>query len=163
MAAVFYISSALAILATLMVITRSQIVHALLYMVLSLFSIAVAFFSIGAAFAAALEIIVYAGAIMVLFVFAIMTINPQGEKTGIGIATRLRAWGLPVVMSLIIFGEVLYVFVHATFGEAQPKFVTAKEVGITLFGQYAVAVELASILLLSGLVGAYHIGRRKKS
>ena len=68
----FYICGLIAILATLRVVTHTNPVHALLYLIISLLAIAGVFFSLGAYFAGALEIIVYAGAIMVLFVFVVM-------------------------------------------------------------------------------------------
>lgn len=76
----FYICGLIAILATLRVITHTNPVHALLYLIISLLAIAGVFFSLGAYFAGALEIIVYAGAIMVLFVFVVMMLNLGGSE-----------------------------------------------------------------------------------
>lgn len=76
----FYICGLIAILATLRVITHTNPVHALLYLVISLLAISGVFFSLGAYFAGALEIIVYAGAIMVLFVFVVMMLNLGGSE-----------------------------------------------------------------------------------
>ncbi len=75
MNSVFYVSALVAILSTVLVITRLNVVHALLYLIVSFFSVALIFFALGAPFVAALEIIIYAGAIMVLFVFVIMMLN----------------------------------------------------------------------------------------
>ena len=75
MDAVFYLAAVIAILATVMVITRLNAVHALLYLIVSLLSVAVVFYTLGAPFIAALEVIIYAGAIMVLFVFVVMMLN----------------------------------------------------------------------------------------
>src|SRR5215467_1665432 len=75
MEVVFYVSGAVAIAATLLMLTRLSAVHALLYLVVSLLSVAVIFYTLGAPFAAALEVIIYAGAIMVLFVFVVMLLN----------------------------------------------------------------------------------------
>ena len=75
----FTITSAVAIFATVMMITRLNAVHGLLYLILSLLAVGVIFFLLGAHFAAVLEVIIYAGAIMVLFVFVIMMLN-QGQK-----------------------------------------------------------------------------------
>ena len=72
---IFYLSAIVAIISTIMVVTRKEAVHAFLYLVVSLFSISVIFFISGAPFVAALEVIVYAGAIMILFLFAIMMLN----------------------------------------------------------------------------------------
>ena len=76
----FYICGLIAILATLRVITHTNPVHALLYLIISLLAISGVFFSLGAYFAGALEIIVYAGAIMVLFVFVVMMLNLGGSE-----------------------------------------------------------------------------------
>ena len=80
MLAVFYISAVVALVATLIAITRRHAVHALLYLIASLLAIAVVFYTLGAPFMAALELIIYAGAIMVLFVFVIMLLNAGAEK-----------------------------------------------------------------------------------
>ena len=75
MEATFYITALVTLIATFMVITRNNPVHALLYLVISFLGIAIIFFLLGAAFAALLEVIIYAGAIMVLFIFVIMLLN----------------------------------------------------------------------------------------
>ena len=71
----FYLSSAVAVAATLMMVTRLKAVHALLYLIVSLLAVALIFYVIGAPFVAALEVIIYAGAIMVLFLFVVMLMN----------------------------------------------------------------------------------------
>ena len=71
----FYIASAVAVVSTALMLTRLHIVHALLYLIVSLLGVAVVFYLLGASFVAALEVIVYAGAIMVLFVFVVMMLN----------------------------------------------------------------------------------------
>ena len=70
-----YIAASVAIFATIMVITRLNAVHALLYLILSLLAVGIVFYLLGAHFAAVLEVIIYAGAIMVLFLFVIMLLN----------------------------------------------------------------------------------------
>src|SRR5665811_2175051 len=79
MTTLFYIAAAVAVLATVLVITRTNLVHALLYLVVSLFAVAVVFYTLGAPFVAALEVIVYAGAIMMLFLFAVMLLDVRAE------------------------------------------------------------------------------------
>ena len=160
MEVLFYLAAMVALLATGLALTRSNAAHALIYLIVSLLAVAVLFFLMGAPFAAALEIVIYAGAIMVLFVFVIMMLN-VGEA---GIAQerewlRGRNWIVPGVMAALLLLELLLALRHApatTSGTA----VTPKEVGITLFGPYVLAVEIASMLLLAGMVGAYHLGRR---
>jgi NADH-quinone oxidoreductase subunit J len=148
----------------MMVITLGNPVHALLYLILSLLAVALVFFSLGAPFAAALEVIVYAGAIMVLFVFVIMMLNTGSEEDErYKQLLAPKAWLGPSVLAAILLGELIYVFVLGSGSFSGSQQVEPKQVGIALFGPYVLGVELASILLLSGLVGAYHLGRRMKS
>ena len=110
MTSVFYISAVLAVVSTVLVITRVNAVHALLYLILSLLSVALIFFALGAPFAAALEVIIYAGAIMVLFVFVVMILNLGPRATD---QERRwlspRNWVGPIVLAGILLGEVVYV------------------------------------------------------
>jgi len=157
----FWIASIIAIVSSLMVITRRNAIHALLYLIVSLLSVAVVFLTLGAPFAAMLEIIVYAGAIMVLFVFVIMLLN-LGPKAVEQESQWLkgRIWIGPAVLSFILLIELARML--STAGTAEPpplEVVGPKQVGIALFQTYLIGVELAGILLLGGLIGAYHIGR----
>jgi len=155
----YYVASAVAVFSSIMVVTRLNAVHALLYLILSLLAVGIVFYLLGAHFAAVLEVIIYAGAIMVLFVFVIMMLN-QGQKTVIQEQTWLqpRMWIGPVILSSVLLVELVIVFVKGE-DAAAGQIIDAKQVGTTLFGPYLLAVELASILLLAGLVGAYHLGR----
>jgi NADH-quinone oxidoreductase subunit J len=156
----FYISAGVAVICTIMVITNLNSVHALLYLIVSLLSLALIFFLLGAPFAAALEIIVYAGAIMVLFVFVVMMLNPESQT----IQSRkqlLRSgmWFGPAVPAAILLGELIYVLTVGSVTFPATAGVGPHALSRTLFGPYALGVELASILLMAGLVGAYHLAR----
>jgi len=157
----FYAAALIAVFCTVMTITSLNPVHALLYLIVSLLALAVVFFTLGAPFAALLEVIVYAGAIMVLFVFVVMMLN-LGEATVEQERRWLtpKMWIGPMILSLLLLGEMAYL-IHA--GELHPvgPEVDAKQVGIALYGPYLLAVELASMLLLGGLVAAYHLGRNE--
>lgn len=164
MSFIFYASSFIAVLATLLVITRTNVVHALLYFIVSLLAVAVIFYTLGAPFAAALEVIVYAGAIMVLFLFVFMMLN-LGQRT----QEQERAWFTPstwigpVLLVIPLLVEVIYVINQGTPEGAQlaTTVVGPREVGVALFGPYVLAVELASVMLLAGLVGAFHLARKQ--
>jgi len=149
----FYIAAAVAIIATVLVITRSNLVHALLYLVVSLFAVAVVFYTLGAPFVAALEVIVYAGAIMMLFVFAVMLLNVSADAP---LRVPRSAWIGPLVLIAVLLAELIYGIgltnhaLHA--GEVGPR-----QVSEALFGPYVLGVELASMLLLAALIGARHI------
>jgi NADH-quinone oxidoreductase subunit J len=154
----FYLAACIAVLSTLMVITRANGVHALLYLIVSLLAVALVFYTLGAGFAAALEVIIYAGAIMVLFVFVVMMIN-LGEAT----AARERLWlapGIwfgPAILSLVLVAQLAYLLIAQDAGRPYALALAPRDVGIVLFGPYILCVELASILLLAALVGAYRL------
>ena len=155
----FYISSAIALLSTIMVITRLNAVQALLYLIVSLLAVALVFFELGAPFIAALEVIIYAGAIMVLFVFVMMMLN-----LGPAAIDQERRWLNPrmylgpVLLAIALGGEMVFMFGNTETVTQAVVAVSPKEVGHTLYAIYPVAVELAAMLLLAGLVGAYHLG-----
>ncbi len=160
MTLLFDIAAIVAFAATVLAVTRDSAVHALLYVVVSLLAVAFIFFLLGAPFVAALEAIVYAGAIMVLFLFVAMVLGMGRDA-----AVRERAlysphaWIGPVVLSL-----VLLVAIGAAVARGEPRASAlgggvAKDLAFALFGPYLIATELASLLLLSGLVGAVHLGR----
>jgi NADH-quinone oxidoreductase subunit J len=161
MQSMFFVAAMVAIAATARVITAMHPVHALLYLIVSLLAVALIFFTLGAPFAAALEVIIYAGAIMVLFVFVMMMLN-LGEAD----AARERSWispGMwvgPAVLAAVLLIELIYLVVQGAGAPVVRQAVGAKTVGTMLFGPYVLGVELASMLLLAGLVGACHVGRR---
>jgi NADH-quinone oxidoreductase subunit J len=163
MQAAFYIASAVAVFATIMVITRYNMIHALLYLVISFLALAIVFFILGAPFIAALEVIVYAGAIVVLIIFVIMMLNLKEEAVE---QERIwftgNSWIGPGVLSVILLGELVYILVASATPEVARQEIGAKDVGQSLYGPYIIGVELCGLLLMSGIVGAYHLGRQKK-
>lgn len=157
----FYFAAGVAVVATLRVVTHTNPVHALLYLIISLLAVAMCFFALGAPFAGVLEIIVYAGAIMVLFVFVVMMLN-LGTSVSNQEHQWLRpgTWIGPALLALLLLGELLYVLLSTTGNTLiTGDTVDAKTVGISLYGPYLLAVELASMLLLAALVAAFHLGR----
>jgi NADH-quinone oxidoreductase subunit J len=161
MEVLFYIAASVSVVATLRVITDLHAVHALLYLVVSMMALAVIFFLLGAPFAAALEIIIYAGAIMVLFIFVVMLLN-QGPLT---VAQEQRwlspgIWTGPSLLAVVLLAEVAFIILSGENRAGVMTRVTPTQVSVSLYGPYAIAVELASMLLLPGLIGAYHFGRQ---
>jgi NADH-quinone oxidoreductase subunit J len=154
--ALFYIAAAVAVIATLLVVTRRNLVHALLYLVVSLFAVAVVFFTLGAPFVAALEVIVYAGAIMMLFVFAVMLLDLHADSP---LAVPRRAWIAPGILVAVLLAEVVYGITLETQPLAGAQ-VGPAAVSEALYGPYVLAVELASMLLLAALIGARHVAAR---
>ncbi len=157
----FYIPALIAVVSTVLVVSSLNAIHALLYLIVSLLSAAMIFFTLGAPFVAALEVIVYAGAIVVLFVFVVMMLN-LGRRSidQERVWLEPRVWIGPAVMAAILGVELLYLIAQGGGPSAGTLEVGPGEVGKALFGPYLLGVELASFLLLSGLVGAYHLGRR---
>ena len=157
----FYVAAAVAIFATVMTITRLSAVHALLYLVVSLISIGIVFYTLGAPFVAVLELIIYAGAIMVLFVFVVMMLN-LGERSIAAERELLSAgiWTGPAILALILVAELGYIASARPYAGVLPA-IEPQEVGLALYGPYLLGVELTSMLLMAGLVGAYHLGWRK--
>lgn len=155
----FYIAAAVTLLATVRVITHVHAVHALLYLVVTLIALALIFYLLGAQFAAALEIIIYGGAIMVLFIFVVMLLGPLAVEQEKSWFTP-GIWVGPSVLALVLLGEVGYLIAvggHSPIDSMEPH---QKGLSIVLYGPYIIGVELASMLLLPGLIGAYHLGRR---
>ena len=156
----FYLAASVALISTVAVIVQSNVVHALLYLILSLLAVAVIFYTMGAPFAAMLEAIVYAGAIMVLFLFVIMMLN-LGQRSREQEQSWLekRIWIGPVIMATALVVQLINV---ATQQQSSIRAVEVgvRDVGLALFGPYVLAVEIASVLLLAGLVGAYHLAKK---
>src|SRR5580698_4145407 len=117
MQSTLYLEATVAVLATVLAISNYNPLHALLYLIVSLLAVAMVFFSLGAPFAGILEVIVYAGAIMVLFVFVVMLLN-------LGKATvdqerrwlRPRTWIGPGLLSLALLVELARVLVRGGDG-----------------------------------------------
>lgn len=158
----FYFAASIAVLSTFLVITQADGVHALLYLVVSLLSVALVFFTLGAVFAAALEVIVYAGAIVILLVFLVMMLNLGGTTAREAQWLKPQVWVGPAILAAILELELVSIMVSGNAGVPSLAVILPREVGITMFGPYLLCVELASVLLLAALVGAYrlaHIGR----
>lgn len=162
MNALFYIASAVAVVSTLLAIVQSNAVHALVYLIISLLAGALIFFVLGAPYIAALQAIVYAGAIMVLFVFVIMMLN-QGPQAVVQERLWLspRAWFGPTILAVILLAELLWIVRGDVSWLPGNRIVTPQEVSRAIYGPYILVLELASMLLLAGLIGAYHLGRRE--
>lgn len=159
----FYFSAGVAVASTLMVIINTRALHALMYLITSLLAVSMCFFSLGAPFAGVLEIIVYAGAIMVLFVFVVMMLN-LGDSSRHQERQWLsaRGWIGPSILSGLLLAQLLYVlFSEPSSGTVSGATVNAEAVGFALFGPYILAVELAAMMLLGAMVTAFHIGRHE--
>jgi len=158
---IFYILAATAVIATLLAITEKHPVHAILFLVTSLFSMAVIFYLLMAPLVAVFEVIIYAGAIMVLFLFVIMMLDlGHPEK---GLAPVWREWLPAAILSAVSIGSLAVVIVSRHAATAAPAAMPSiRQVAIRLFHEHGLAVELISLQLLFALVGALYLGRQRE-
>jgi len=158
----FYILAAVILASTAIAITRRDMVHAVIYLVVSFFGSALLFYLLGAPLLAALEIIIYAGAIMVLFLFIGMMIRIRPSESSI----LSRAQLLPAIaMSgvYVVVGALMVAKDTAGRGTFEAAVAEPATLGQYVFQQHWITVEIASLLLLVALVGAMIIGGRPSS
>ena len=156
--AIFYVLAALIIVATGLAITRRNMVHSVIYLIISFFGSAMLYYLFGAPLLAALEIIIYAGAVMVLFLFIIMMLRVEPSALR---RRSLKQW-LPAGGLGLVYLAVAVLVVSTDPGSqttlktglAQPK-----AFGEFLFQRYWLSIEIVSFLLLIALVGALYLGR----
>jgi NADH-quinone oxidoreductase subunit J len=157
---IFYILAATAVISTVLAVTEKHPVHAILFLVTSLFSMATIFYLLMAPMVAVFEVILYAGAIMVLFLFVIMMLDlGHPEK---GLSPHWKEWLPASVLSVVSVASLVAVIIsrHAA-DSASAAMPTIREVALRLFQEHGLAVELISLQLLFALVGALYLGRQK--
>ncbi len=158
MSVLFYVSGVVAIIAALLVVTRLNAMHALVALVVLFLAIASVFFTLGGPFVAVLQIIIYAGAIMVLFVFVVMMLNLGGESEARERRWMSGAiWVAPALLAALLLAQLILTLACKAAPPAG-SYITPKAVGISLYTDYLIGVELASLLLVAALIGAYHLG-----
>jgi NADH-quinone oxidoreductase subunit J len=165
----WWIFAALATMGALFMVTRQNPVASLLSLVLTLFSLAVLFLLMEAHFIAAVQVIVYAGAIMVLFLFVIMLLN-------LGHDYRADLRGLPaLVVGSVVFGLMAWLISRAFTSpttqvargsgmlpaDALAEHGAVGAVGLPLFREYVVGFEVTSLLLLAAIIGAILLAKRR--
>ena len=159
--ALFYILAAVTLIATVFAIAEKHAVHAIVYLVTSFFALAVIFFLLGAPVVAVFEVIIYAGAIMVLFLFVIMMLDlghPERARL-----PGVRDWWPALALGTVTLASALTLFIsRAPAVSAAGKAIGVKEFALALFGKYGVAVEVISMQLLFALVGALYLAKRRE-
>ena len=158
----FYIAGIIAIMSTILVITQKNAIQALLYMIVSFLSIAVIFYLLDAPLIAALEVIIYAGAILVLFIFVTMMLNIVIERKKEKRWLKPKMWIIPIILATILFVDLAYAVYSIPFPVVEKDIIMPKQLGISIFTRYLPAVEITAILLLVGVIGAYHLGSQEK-
>ena len=158
----FYIAATIAIISTVMAISGRNAIHSLLYLILSLLAISIVFYLLDAPFIAALEVIIYAGAIMVLFIFVTMMLNVGLEKKMEKKWLNPKMWIIPLIFAGILLIDLILALKNMPPVPVDKHVILPKQLGISLFTTYLPAVEIAGILLMAGVIGAYHLGSQKK-
>jgi NADH-quinone oxidoreductase subunit J len=159
-----FIYFAVVILASaIFMITRKNPIHSVMFMLLLFFHIAGLFVMLNAEFLAAVQLIVYAGAILILYLFVAMLLNVDRESSA---ARANRFWPWITAFGVLIACEVILLIARGTFpadaGKAmRPGNAGVKELGETLYQNYLIPVEAASIILLVGLVGAVMLAKKR--
>jgi NADH-quinone oxidoreductase subunit J len=161
LAYVFYILSAISIGSALMMVFSKNPVHSVLYLIATFFSIAAHFIILNADFLAIVQIIVYTGAIMVLFLYVIMLLNLNSESevsksTIVKVAAALSA-GLLFLVMVASFKES----VALPVSEVVPGLGSVKNLGKVLFSEYLLPFEATSVLFLSAMAGAVLLAKKK--
>jgi NADH-quinone oxidoreductase subunit J len=158
---VFFIVALVAIGSALGLVLRRNPIHGALFLVVNLGAIAVFYLMLGAEFLAAAQVIVYAGAIMVLFVFAIMVLIPGKEETGPDPRRALRLCALPIGGLLLIL--IAWFIIRRLAAPATPTTTPGgvEVIGRLLFTDYLFPFELTSVLLLAAMVGVLLLARRR--
>jgi NADH-quinone oxidoreductase subunit J len=145
-----------------MAISGRNAIHSLLFLILSLLAISVIFYLLSAPFIAALEVIIYAGAIMVLFIFVTMMLNIGLEREAEKKWLRPRMWIFPSILAAVLLVNLILAIKSVPLVPSGQESIQPKQVGISLFSTYLLGVEIAAILLMAGVIGAYHLGSQKK-
>jgi NADH-quinone oxidoreductase subunit J len=165
----FYVFAAIAVLASLLVVGQRNPMHSVMLLITSFGALAGLYVLLDAPFTAVTQIIIYAGAIMVLFLFVVMLLNvPREEPAPLNIPALLGPTGMRVgvVLSLLLGAEILWALSHVGLGwfAQEPSASSVSSVALiggALFTRHAFAFEATSILILVAMVGAVVLARRE--
>ena len=155
---IFYVLAALILMSTGLAITRRNLVHVVVYLVISFFGSAMLFYLLGAPFLAALEVIIYAGAIMVLFLFIIMMLKVEAFEEQF---FPIRQWIPAVGMCLVFIAAGTLMIMGDPDSRIPLKAAVAEPVffGHYLFRKHWLAIEIVSLLLLVAVVAVLYLGK----
>ncbi len=163
---VFWVTAAITLASAGFVVTTRNLVHSALWLVVSLFGVAVLFVLLNAGFLAVAQVVIYIGAIAILFIFAVMLTRRLMQDTG---PQTNSGWLLAAVVSGLLFvGLVWMVSSWSGFQSEAPALAAGadpiRDLGISLVSPtaYLIPFEVASVLLLAALIGAIVVAREKK-
>ncbi len=160
----FFGLALIAVAAAIAMIASSNTVYSALFLVLNFLTVATLYLLLNAAFIAVVQITVYAGAIMVLFLFVIMLLGTERESIGGKIHWQMP---LAIALGLALAGELAYVLlqtdiVQGPLADLSAEFGSPASIGRVLFSEYLVPFEVTSILLLVAMIGAIVITRKQR-
>ena len=156
----FILFGAIAVGGAIMVVTRRHPMASALYLILSLFAVAALFVLRQAHFLAAIQVIVYAGAVVVLFIFVIMLINVPEDRLPVERVTAMRVLGV-IAAGLLLLESAVIARRFAMPRIPANDVGTVEAVGRALFTDYLLAFELTSVLLLGAVIGAIALAKKK--
>jgi len=159
-ALIFYATAALITAATVLAITRRRAVHSVLFLVISFLGSAMLFYLLGSPFLAALQVIIYAGAIMVLFLFVVMMLKTDHDEEN---KFPRRFWVPGLLVGFLFFAAICVAVFSDPSGPVPLNLtmVTPKEFGRFVFERYWLSIEIISLLLFLGLLAAIHLGKER--
>lgn len=162
----FFVFGIVAAVTAVIMITRSNPVISALFLVLNFASLAGLYLTLNAQFIAVTQVIVYAGAIMVLFLFVLMLLRPENEKKFLELNPKVKIFAM--VVSFVVFAQLLYMIFFAkpsaTISKDISKSIeagTIESIGRELFTNYVVPFEAAGFLLLAATIGALVLAKKK--
>lgn len=157
---IFYFLAALLVIASLLVVFLRNVVHCAMALIAALMIIAVLFVTLDAPMVGVLQVMVYAGAIMVLFLFVIMFLNPSDLERQRGLW-----WGVGTILSLFLAGVLIPLFTRAETPAhpvaATDFFGSPEMLATSLFNEFVLPFEIASVLLLVAIIGAVVLAKRE--
>jgi NADH-quinone oxidoreductase subunit J len=162
--AIFFVLAALAVLGAVSLIFQRHPIHSALSLIVVMIALAGLYLSMGAEFVAAVQIIVYGGAIMVLFVFVIMLLN-AGVEERTNVSKLAGIAGIPLAVALLGFLAVVIArsSVGAQAGLQSGTLASTKVISMMLFREFVYPFELTSFLILVAILGAIVLAQREKS
>jgi len=142
-----------------MVVFHRNPMSSAIYLVVTMLCLAGFYALLAGAFVAVIQVLVYAGAVMVLMLFVIMMLNLREET--LQREGSILTWIIAAVIGLVLVVAVVPPFPHTPIGPPQPAFGTIEEVGSKLFTVYMLPFELTSVLLLVAIIGAVILAKRR--
>jgi NADH-quinone oxidoreductase subunit J len=163
----FYTFAAIAVVASLLVVGQRNPMYSVLLLIVSFGALAGLYVLLDAPFVAVTQIIIYAGAIMVLFLFVVMLLNvPREEPSPPGLLAAARGRTIGSLLAIVLVVELVWALARVREewfqpGEAAARLTSVREIGVILFTKYAFAFEVTSILILVAMVGAVVLARKE--